>query len=125
MARNELLMQHGMLCEITFCLLDTDYTDLKSLITSSTGQDVQVVLQSTNKQVGVTVTRALIFGQPPVQMLRHGITYLDPIFYIISFNHSMQMSVSTLKKAMTASYLILSDSLYKTVLSLHLELHSF
>jgi hypothetical protein len=45
--------------------------------------------------------------------VRHGITCLHPICYILSFNHSMQMPVSTLTKTMTDSYLILSDSLYK------------
>jgi hypothetical protein len=70
MARYKLLIQHDMfLRQLTFCLFDTDRTDLRSLINSWIGEDIQVVLQSTNKQVGLTETRVLIFGQRPVQLV--------------------------------------------------------
>jgi len=50
-------------------LIDTDHTDIRSLINSWIGENIQVVLQSTNKQVGLTETRVLIFGQRPVQLI--------------------------------------------------------
>jgi len=50
-------------------LIDTDHTDIRSLINSWIGETIQVVLQSTNKQVGLTETRVLIFGQRPVQLI--------------------------------------------------------
>ena len=94
MARNKLLIQHDLsLCQLEFYLFDTDCTDLRSLINSWIGEDIQVVVQSTNKQVGLTETCVLIFGQRPVQLI-DGIIYFDLIFCIIY----MQMPVRTLKR---------------------------
>jgi hypothetical protein len=49
-------------------LTDTDHNDIRRLINSWKGENIQVVLQSTNKQVGLTETHVLIFGQHPVQL---------------------------------------------------------
>jgi hypothetical protein len=70
MGRNILLIQYDMfLYHLIFYLLDRDHTDLRILINSRIGKDIQVVLQSTNNQVGLTETHVIIFGQCPVQLI--------------------------------------------------------